>query len=163
MVRVSRQVGSMNGLETSSRVCAMDEAAQDVPAYLDLFTRRHPYVPGLKLPDQDTATVGAYHTADIPYWFNTLDNYNRLRPTRNWTDWDRTLSDRMLHALIAFADTGNPGTPAMAWPAWSKANEVRVTLGDEVTTTKLDRARLDWLAAHPMAAQQDSAPRRIRD
>lgn len=163
VVRVSRQVGSMNGLETSSRVCAMDEAAQGVPAYLDLFTRRHPYVPGLKLPDQDIATVGAYHTADIPYWFDTLDKYNLLRPTRNWADWDRTLSDCMLHALIAFADTGNPGTPAMAWPAWSKANEVRVTLGDEVTTIKLDRARLDWLAAHPMAAQQDSAPRRIRD
>ena len=163
VVRMSRQVGSMNGLEQSARQCAVAEAANGNATYIDLFTHRHPYVAGLKLPDQDVATVGAYHTADIPYWFDTLDNYNRLRPTRSWTAWDRTLSADMLHSLIAFADTGNPATPAMAWPAWTRANEVRVTLGDEAAVTKLDRTRLDWLAAHPMKPQQDTAPRRIRD
>ena len=78
----------------------------------DCHSRRpgHPYVSGVKIADQDTATIGTYHTADIPYWFDTLDKYNMIRPTRNWTAWDRTLSERMLSALIAFAKTGNPST-----------------------------------------------------
>ena len=122
VVPAARRVGSMAGLEGAARACAAAEAQFGTPAYLDLFARRHPYVPGLRLADQDPATIGAYHTADIPYWFGTLDKYNAFRPTRAWTTWDRMLSGRMMGALIAFAATGNPGTPAQPWPAWSKAH-----------------------------------------
>ena len=68
--------------------------------------RAHPYVPGVRIADQNTATVGAYHTADIPYFLGTQDAYNMFRPTRNWTPWDREMSARMMGSLIAMAATG---------------------------------------------------------
>ena len=159
----ARRAATMAGLENSARQCARAQAALGAPAYIDEFTWRHPYVPGVKIADQDTATIGAYHTADIPYWLDTLDKYNALRPTRNWTGWDRALSARMLGALIAFADTGSPSTKAMPWPAWSKRDDAKLVLGDTVAVEKLDSARLDWLAAHPAAAPRPTGPGRPRD
>ena len=149
------------GFEGSSRTCGELMAKYDKSAtWIDLFTHKHPYVPGVKIADQDTATIGAYHTADIPYWFDTLDKYNSLRPTRNWTPWDRELSEKMLGALIAFANTGNPTTPQMNWPAWSPTNEQEIVFGDKIELRKLNAARLDWLAAHPAAANPMPAPSR---
>ena len=37
------------------------------PAYVYMFSRVHPYAPGVKFSDHDR-TVGVYHTADVPYW-----------------------------------------------------------------------------------------------
>lgn len=138
------------GFEGASRTCAELEAMYNKSStYIDLFSRKHPYVPGVKIADQDTATVGAYHTADIPYWFDTLDKYNSIRPTRDWTVWDRELSEKMLGALIAFAETGNPSTAQMNWPAWSPTHEEEIVFGDTIATQTLNGARLDWLASHP--------------
>jgi len=67
------------------------------------------------LADQNTATIGAYHTSDIPYWFGTMDALNLIRPTRHWTQVDRELSNKMMDTLFAFANTGNPATVAVAW------------------------------------------------
>ena len=47
------------------------------------------------------ATVGAYHTADVPYWLGTLDSLNLFRPTRDWTAEDRALSSQMMAHLLA--------------------------------------------------------------
>lgn len=157
----AKRVATMAGLEASSRQCAQAQATLGQPTYIDEFTRRHPYVPGVRIADQDTATVGAYHTADMPYWFGTLDAYNSLRPTRNWTAWDRELSDRMMQALIAMARTGSPSTARQPWPAWSTTSERNIMWGDRVTPGPLDRVRLDWLAAHPIARRD--LPRRARD
>jgi para-nitrobenzyl esterase len=116
--------GADANLAASARACAVDTAAaQGVNVFIDEYTRRHPYIPGVKLADQDTATVGAYHTADIPYWFGTQDAHNSIRPTRNWTEWDRTLSKQMMEALMALANTGSPDTPAMPWKPWSVKND----------------------------------------
>ncbi len=152
------------GLENSARACAREQAKLGQPAYIDEYTRVHPYVPGVKLADQDPATVGAYHTADIPYWFGTQDVYNWQRPTRNWTAWDRTLSRQMMQALIAFANTGNPGTAVMPWPAWSAKSERKLVLGDTARLEPLSRAQLDWMAAHPyQRAAPVAGPRRPID
>jgi para-nitrobenzyl esterase len=141
-----------NGMLRASRTCAQAQAgAAKSPAYITLFTRKHPYAPGLVLADQNPATVGAYHTADVPYWFGTLDAFNLFRPTRVWSDYDRKLSAQMMQSLIALARTGSPDTPGLTWPEWSKRNERYMVFGDDVRAEKLDAKRMDWLAAHAPA------------
>lgn len=147
-----------NGMLESSRTCAqLQSDVDESPVYVGLFVHKHPYVPGVRIADQNPATIGAYHTADVPYWFGTLDAFNLIRPTRAWTDADRKLSDTMLRSLITFADTGTPRLGDAAWPAWSKATEQYVVFGDAPKAEKLQARRMDWLASHPLAAQ-GSAP-----
>jgi para-nitrobenzyl esterase len=147
------------GMEAASRSCAQLQAKYNrSAAYIDLFTHVHPYTPGVKIADQDTATAGAYHTADMPFWFDTLDKYNMFRPTRDWKAWDRTLADDMTGVLIAFAETGAPETAQVKWPAWSAANEQKIVFGDTIHVEKLDTARMDWLAAHPLPATARLGP-----
>lgn len=161
---MARRAAQDANLAASARACAVDTAAQGVPVFIDEYARRHPYIPGVKLADQDTATVGAYHTADIPYWFGTQDAYNSIRPTRNWTEWDRTLSKQMMEALMALANTGSPDTPAMPWKPWSAKNDTLVWFGDKVETVKLNVAGQTWLAAHkPAASAQPPRLSRPRD
>jgi len=144
----ARRAAQDANLAAGARACAADTAAQGVPVYIDEYARRHPYIPGVKLADQDIATVGAYHTADIPYWFGTQDAYNSLRPTRQWTAWDRTLSKQMMDALIALANTGSPDTAAMPWKPWSATNDTLLWLGDKVEVVKMNQTGQAWLAGH---------------
>ncbi|WJS97320.1 carboxylesterase/lipase family protein [Novosphingobium humi] len=160
----ARRAAQDANFAASARACAVDTAAQGVPVFIDEYARRHPYIPGVKLADQDTATVGAYHTADIPYWFGTQDAYNSIRPTRNWTEWDRTLSKQMMEALMALANTGSPDTPAMPWKPWSAKNDTLLWFGDKVETAKLNVSGQTWLAAHkPAASAQPPRLSRPRD
>ncbi|MDB5676757.1 MAG: para-nitrobenzyl esterase [Sphingomonas bacterium] len=147
---MAHNVAHLTGFEQASRQCARDQASIGQPAYIDQFSRKHPYTPGVHIADQDPATVGAYHTGDIPYWLGTLDIYNSLRRTRDWTPYDRQLSATMMDALIAFARDGRPDAD---WPAWSARDERETSFGDSVAVQRLDVRRLDWLAAHPVARQ----------
>ncbi len=160
---VARRAAQDSGLAANARACAVDTAKAGVPVYIDEYVRRHPYIPGVKLADQDTATVGAYHTADIPYWFGTQDKYNMFRPTRQWTEWDRTLSQRMMGALIAMAETGSPNTAAMPWKPWSPKNETALVLGDQVSVQKLNLTGQAWLATHKPATANAPRPTGPRD
>jgi para-nitrobenzyl esterase len=145
--------------ETSARHCAREQTKLGQPAWIGEFARIHPYVPGVRIADQDTATVGAYHTADIPYFFGTQDAFNLFRPTRNWTPWDRELSAKMTGSLIAMAATGSPDTPAMRWAGWTPKAESKIVFGDAISAVKLDAKRLDWLAAHPASVTPVVRPR----
>ena len=156
---IARKAATAAGLEASARYCAQVHAKFGQPAWIDTFARTHPYVRGVRIADQDTATVGAYHTADIPYFLGTQDALNLIRPTRNWTPWDRELSRRMMGALIAMAATGSPETPAMRWPNWTPNAETTIVFGDRIDTVKLDVRRLDWLARHPAIAMPVARPR----
>ncbi|MBC2669008.1 carboxylesterase/lipase family protein [Novosphingobium piscinae] len=160
---VARRAAQDSGLAANARACATDLAAHGVPVWINEYARRHPYVPGLKLADQDTATVGAYHTADIPYWFGTQDKYNMFRQTRQWTEWDRTLSARMMGALIAMAETGSPNTAALPWQPWSAKNDTLLWLGDTVEVKRFNPAAQAWLAAHRPAAVNAPRPTTPRD
>jgi para-nitrobenzyl esterase len=131
------------------------------PVRIFLFSRVHPYIPGVAIADQDPATIGAYHTSDVPYWFGTQEALNLIRPTRKWTDYDRGLSEKMTAALIAFAKTGSPVTPAVSWPEWKPRNEVLVEFGNSVRTVPMDTARLEFMAAH--AIGQGGGRRGARD
>jgi para-nitrobenzyl esterase len=157
---MARAVAHESGFLLASRRCARDQAAIGEKAFVDEFSRKHPYAPGVRFADQDPATVGAYHTGDIPYWLGTLDAYNSLRRTRDWTAYDRTLSARMVNDLIEFAKRGRPGSD---WPAWSANSEEEMVFGDTIAVTPLDKIRLDWLEAHPISREalppRPSSPR----
>ena len=99
------------------------------PAYPYLFARVHPYTEGVTFADHNPATVGAYHTADVPYWLQTLDSLNLFRETRTYTDYDRNLSDWMSNAIVAFAKSGNPSTGTIRWPVFGLRDPMLVELG----------------------------------
>ncbi len=82
------------------------------PTYGYFFTRRQPYAAGVSFSDHDPATVGAYHTGEVPYFLRTLESLNLFRTTRDWGDDDRALSNTMSNAILQFAKTGNPGWAA---------------------------------------------------
>lgn len=124
------------------------------------YSRVHPYLPGVSIADQDTATVGAYHTSDVPYWFGTQDALNLIRPTRNWTAYDRDLSAKMTAALIAFANSGDPKTPAVAWPQWTTRKEQLVEFGDRIGVLPMNPPRLEFMKLH---GGGQTAPRGTRD
>jgi para-nitrobenzyl esterase len=153
------------GLEARARSCGrlMSEYNKS-PAYLDMFALPPSFAPGVKIADTDTATAGAYHTADIPFWFGTLDAFNMFRTTRAWNDWDRTLSAQMMDSLVAFAATGSPNTDKIHWPAWSSTDEQKLVFADKVEALKLATQRMDWIAAHPARpVALPPAPVRPRD
>jgi len=150
--RVAHEAAREMGFLRNSQACASMQAKYNQsPTFIELFARKHPYVPGVTIADQDPATIGAYHTADVPYWFGTLDAFNSLRPTRNWIESDRSLSQLMMASLITFAQTGSPASKELPWPAWSQANQQMMVFGDGARIEKLPVARMDWLAAHPPA------------
>lgn len=147
---MSHRAAMESGMLKSSRTCANIQAKYNKsPTYIDNFIHKHPYAPGLQLADQNIATVGAYHTADVPYWFDTLDNYNIIRTTRVPQPWDRRLTDTMASALIALADSGSPSTSMFQWPAYTEQHPSVAVFGETASVQKLDLARMNWVAAHP--------------
>lgn len=108
------------------------------PAYSYLFARVHPYTEGIMFADHNPATVGAYHTADVPYWLQTLDSLNLFRETRTYTTYDRKLSGLMSDAIVAFAKSGNPSTGSLDWPTFALRSPQLVELGlNEGTAFKI--------------------------
>lgn len=130
------------------------------PAYLYLFTRVHPFTPGVAFSDLDPATAGAYHTSDVPYWLGTYNAFNLIRHTRDWTAWDRELSTDMQDVIVEFAKTGKPSISTVEFTAYTPANEVRVTFGDRITVEKLDSKVMEFLLAHPPSGGRDDRSRR---
>jgi para-nitrobenzyl esterase len=129
------------------------------PAYTFMFSRVHPFAEGVTFYDKPKE-IGAYHTSDVPYWLGTQDALNLFRTTRDWTAYDRELSDRMMDCLIAFARTGNPSTTVVTWPQWRPQTEQLVEFGDVVAIRPMDRIRLDF---HAAANATPATPRLSRD
>lgn len=121
------------GLQMATWARAQNRSGR-APVYGYLFARRQPYAPGITFSDHDPATVGAYHTGDVPYWLRTRDALNLFRPTRVWEPADQSLENEMAGALLAFARTGAPQSVLIGnWPAFSP-DRPRLTLLDEHPT-----------------------------
>jgi para-nitrobenzyl esterase len=124
--RSAREAGRDSSVALQMRSWARAQAATGkAPVYAYLFSRVHPYAPGITFSDHDPKTVGAYHSGDIPYWLGTQDAFNLFRVTRNWTEADRALSDQMSTAIVTFATTGNPNQDGTKdWPAYRPKGEL---------------------------------------
>ena len=88
---------------------------QSSPAYLWYFNR---HLPG----DEH----GAWHSADLWYWFGTLDN-----SWRPFEKKDRELSEEMVKRLCAFASGASP--TADGYPEWHSGGERAMIFGDKDT------------------------------
>jgi para-nitrobenzyl esterase len=156
---VSRAVADVQRDSSVGRQMVGWARLQKAPTYAWFFTRRQPYAAGISFGDHDPATVGAYHTGDVPYWLQTLDSLNLFRVTRNWTAQDRALAEQMSNMIVAFARTGAPSSD---WPMF-KPKRPRMMQLD------LQKAVIDWpnynaLSLLKAAAEApQTAPRRIRD
>ena len=158
------EAGRDAGMQQAARIHAQAQAKNGkAPAFVYMFGRKHPYVADPRIADQDPKTIGAYHTSDVPYWFQNLDIYNWLRPTRDWTAWDRTLTGAMSDALIAFAKTGDPSTPTMKWPKYDPAKEQLVEFGDQIRVVPMNTKRLDFFKTVPAQQALPTVPGRPRD
>lgn len=62
-----------------------------------------------RLPPNSTITYGAFHSSDVPYWFDQM----RTSPTA----LQLQLAQSMSNALASFARSGNPNT-AGVFPQW---------------------------------------------
>jgi para-nitrobenzyl esterase len=149
-------------MERGTRKLAQAQTASGkAPVYVYMFSRVHPFNPAVPVFD---APQGAYHTSDVPYWFQTQDALNMFRPTRLWGEQDRRLSARMMDSLLAFARSGNPATSATPWPAWRQGDEQYVDFGDQVQVERENGAQLDF---HDVPAQfvpaGTTVPRLTRD
>lgn len=97
--------------------------AQPVPSYTWFFNRR--------LPGDDN---GAWHSADLWYWFGTLKN-----GWRPWKQKDYDLSEQMVTYLCNFVATGNPNGNDSGLPTWlpnKSAQGQALCLGEEPTAMK---------------------------
>ncbi len=94
-------------------------AAQKKPSYTWYFERQ--------LPGDDH---GAWHTADLWYWFGTLDNCWRPMEQK-----DRELSDQMVDYLCSFVRTGDPNKAGIlpTWIASDKHQKRVLRLGKKET------------------------------
>ena len=86
--------------------------AQESPSYLWFFERN--------LPGDDH---GAWHSADLWYWFGTLDNC-----WRPFTEWDYALAEEMSDRLCAFAKSADPN--AEGYHVWNAGGRLAMTFGD---------------------------------
>jgi para-nitrobenzyl esterase len=129
-------------MEKGTRKLAQAQSSTGkAPVYLYMFSRVHPFNPAAPVFD---SPQGAYHTSDVPYWFQTQEALNMFRPTRVWGEQDRALSARMMDSMLAFARTGNPATSATPWPAWRAGDEQYLDFGDQVGVARQDSAQLDF-------------------
>lgn len=161
--REAEQVGRNSGFTLAAWNWArMQAATGKQPSYLFMVSRVQPFTPGVKFSDFDPATAGAYHMGDVPYFLGTYDAFNLFRTTRDWTDYDRKLSDEMQDVILAFARAGNPSTAAVKFVPFDVRRPERTDFGDRISVERLNPAAMDFLLRNPVQQQQARAPNRPR-
>ncbi|MGP8164466.1 MAG: carboxylesterase/lipase family protein [Steroidobacteraceae bacterium] len=94
-------------------------ARSSTPLYLYLYDHAE--------PGPDSATWGAFHGAELPYVFDTLD----AAPDRRFVAADREIAERMAGYWVNFVKTGTPnGRELPPWPAFDAAAPAVMEIGD---------------------------------
>lgn len=93
------------------------------------------------MPGPDGARYGAFHTSEVPYVFNTLN-----QSKRPWTDQDRKLAELAGSYWVNFMKAGDPnGKGLPTWPAYSSSSPVTMELGASPGPRALaDKAKLEF-------------------
>jgi para-nitrobenzyl esterase len=72
--------------------------------------------------------LGAFHTGEIPYAFDSLAKLDRA-----WNGAALHLADTMSWHLFNFAENGNPNEPDLPlWPTYSAEEKPVIKLGSHV-------------------------------
>lgn len=101
------------------------------PVFSYEFAQEHRYPEGVVIAGHDVENAGAYHTSEVPFWLGTLESFNKFRPTREWREEDRALSDAMQASLVAFARHGSPEVAELDWPEFVPDDPQLVRLSSE--------------------------------
>jgi para-nitrobenzyl esterase len=89
-------------------------------------------------PAPELKTIGAFHTSDIPYVFQTFEAYQRWP----WQAWDRQLSDTMSSYWVNFARAGDPnGASLPDWPSFDAAREATMTFAADIAVKSVSHRK----------------------
>lgn len=163
---VGAQAARDGGMATSIRTWAVAQQARGkAPVYIYMYAHPHSYADGVTFADLNPQTAGAYHSSEIPFFLLTQDVYNRLRETRSWTAFDRSLAQTMSDTLVAFAATGDPDTKALRLPRYDSRREQLTEFANPVRVIAFDKARMDFFSTvnAPGAVGPSATPRVPRD
>jgi para-nitrobenzyl esterase len=90
-------------------------------------------------PAPELKKIGAFHTSDIPYVFQTFAAYKQWP----WQPWDHELSDAMSSYWVNFARSGDPnGGNVPDWPSFNARREGITFSGNISVAPVADSARL---------------------
>ncbi len=152
------------GMATSMRSWAHAQIAKGrEPAFMYMFGHEHSYAPGVTLADLDPLSAGAYHSSEIPFFLLTLEAYNRLRPTRAWTDEDRALAKAMSSILVEFASSGTPRAASLQLPQFETRRESLLVFDEKPRVVTFNKARMDFFSTVNMPGVVGAPRRTPRD
>lgn len=78
------------------------------------------------MPGPDADLYGAFHTSEIPYFFNSLS-----RSDRPWQPADKAIADTLSSYWANFATSGDPNGKNLAvWPAVDSESAMTMEIGD---------------------------------
>ncbi len=98
-------------------------------------------------PGPGSDMFGAFHSAEIPYVFNSLG----ASPWRNFADKDRQIAHIMSSYWANFAKSADPNGPGLPnWPKFDRANPAVMELGGRFGPHNPDSEKLalllDWIS-----------------
>jgi len=79
-----------------------------------------------RMPGPDVEKFGAFHTSEIPYFFNNLG-----RSDRPWQLADKAIAENLSSYWVNFARTGDPnGKPLPNWLPVDNETQTTMEIGD---------------------------------
>ena len=122
----SARLGASKAARTTLLGWARRRAAQcRTPLYLYLYDHIE--------PGAESARWGAFHSAEIPYVFGTLE----AAPQRPYSTADHEVARRMTSFCVNFVKTGNPNGPGLPhWQTFNAAAPAVMEIGDRYVSRR---------------------------